>query len=154
MEGDLVFRAAGVEDLPAIVEMLADDPLGATREVAASPLPQSYYDAFWEIAGDAHNELFVAERAGRLVGVLQLTVIPGLSYQGSRRALVEGVRVAAEARGQGIGRALLREAIGLARERGCRMVQLTSHESRRDARRFYEGLGFRATHVGMVLQLE
>jgi ribosomal protein S18 acetylase RimI-like enzyme len=150
----LTFRPARAGDLPAIITMLADDPLGATREIASSPLPQSYYDAFQEIAGDPHNELLVAELAGRVVGALQWTIIPGLSYQGSRRMLVEGVRVAADVRGQGIGRALMEQAIAHAGERGCRMVQLTSHQSRADARRFYEGLGFRASHVGMVLYLE
>lgn len=136
-----------------MVHLLADDPLGATREADVSPLPASYYDAFTAIDGDPNNELIVAALAGELVGMLQLTFIPSLSYQGSWRAQIESVRVAAPHRSLGIGRQLFVWAIGRARSRGCHLVQLTSDKSRVDAIRFYESLGFRPSHEGLKLHL-
>ena len=136
-------------DLSAIVGMLADDVLGATRERFEMPLPASYVAAFEEIDADANNELVVACLDGAVVGALQLTFIPYLTHQGSRRALIEGVRVARAHRGTGLGTHLFEWAIQRARERGCRMVQLTTDKSRPDARRFYEALGFVASHEGM-----
>ncbi|MDB6123069.1 MAG: family acetyltransferase [Pedosphaera sp.] len=133
--------------------MLADDPLGSQRERFSDPLPDSYYAAFDAISTDANNELIVAENDGAIVGVLQLTFIPYLTYQGSWRALIENVRVAANVRGRDIGSALMRWAIARAEERGCRLVQLTTDKSRTHAKRFYEKLGFHATHEGMKLSL-
>ena len=147
------FRAAAADDLPAIVRLLADDPLGAERERVADPLPAAYGEAFAAIAADPNNELIVADRDGAVVGVLQLTFVPSLTWQGRWRAMVEGVRVAAGARGSGVGQAMMEEAIRRARARGCRMVQLTTDKARPDAHRFYERLGFRATHEGMKLLL-
>jgi ribosomal protein S18 acetylase RimI-like enzyme len=147
------FRAARRSDLPDIVRMLADDALGATREENASPLPPSYYDAFDAIDRDPNNELVVAEIDGKVVGVLQLTFIPGISHRGSWRAQVEGVRVDSAMRSSGIGRRLLAWSIERAKERGCRMLQLTSDKSRADAIRFYQSLGFVASHEGMKLQV-
>ena len=137
--------------------MLADDPLGAKRERFETPLPESYLHAFAEIDADANNELVVAclgGDAGAVVGVLQLTFIPYLTHQGSRRALIEGVRVASSQRSAGFGTQLFEWAIARARERGCRMVQLTTDKSRPDAKRFYEALGFVASHEGMKLALD
>jgi GNAT superfamily N-acetyltransferase len=147
------FRRATREDLPAIVAMLAADPLGAQRETFASPLPASYYAAFEAIDRDPNNELVVTELDGRIVGVLQMTFIPYLTYGGRPRALIEGVRVSSAVRSQGIGRTLFLWAIERARERECHMVQLTSDKARPDAIRFYENLGFIASHEGMKLQL-
>ncbi len=147
------FRPATRNDLPEIVRMLADDPLGSQRERFSDPLPDSYYTAFDAISTDANNELIVAENDGAVVGVLQLTFIPYLTFQGSWRALIENVRVSAKVRGQDIGTALLHWAIARAEKRGCRMVQLTTDKSRVDAKRFYEKLGFHATHEGMKLSL-
>lgn len=147
------FREATETDLPAIVRLLADDPLGATRERLADPLPPAYGRAFTAIAADPNHELLVADRDGEVLGVLQLTFLPSLTWQGSWRAMVEGVRVARAARGSGVGQAMLEEAIRRARARGCRMVQLTTDKTRADAHRFYERLGFRATHEGMKLLL-
>ena len=149
----LVIRRATRDDLPAIVHMLADDPLGATREADVAPLPGSYYEAFDAIDRDPNQELVVAESGGRVIGVLQITFIPYLTYQGSWRGLIEGVRVASDRRSGGIGRRLIEWCIDRARQRGCRMVQLTSDKSRRDAIRFYEGLGFVASHEGLKLRL-
>jgi GNAT superfamily N-acetyltransferase len=149
----LSFRTAARDDLAAIVRMLAADPLGATRESVTEPLAPEYEAAFAAIRDDPNNELLVAECGTALAGVLQLTYLPSLTYQGGWRAQVEGVRVAEGMRGQGVGRALLEEAIARARSRGCRLVQLTTDSRRPEALRFYEQLGFRATHAGMKLQL-
>jgi len=140
--------------VPALVRLLADDPLGAQREAATSPLAGSYYAAFDAIERDPNNELIVAETAdGQLAGMLQLTFIPYLTYRGGWRALVEGVRVVAPMRSRGVGRRLFEWAIERARERGCHMIQLTSDKARPDAIRFYESLGFVASHEGMKLHL-
>lgn len=149
----LSFRRATAADVPAIVGMLADDILGATRERFETPLPASYLRAFEEIDADPHNELVVACLDDVVVGALQLTFIPYLTHQGSRRALIEGVRVAKSHRSAGLGKQLFEWAIARARERGCRMVQLTTDKTRPDARRFYEALGFVASHEGMKLAL-
>lgn len=133
--------------------MLADDPLGARREAYASPLPDRYYDAFDAIDQDPNNELVVAVVGGKVVGVLQLTFIPYLTYRGGWRALIEGVRVDSTQRSSGTGRKLFEWAIERARERGCHMVQLTSDKERPDAIRFYRGLGFAASHEGLKLHL-
>lgn len=151
----LTFRRATSADLLAIVDLLADDPLGASRENFVVPLPQAYVDAFAAIDRDPNNELVVVDTAGhRVIGVLQLTFIPYITYQGGWRALIEGVRVADEFRSGGVGRQMLSWAIQRARDRGCHMVQLTSDKARADAIRFYEQLGFVASHEGMKLHLE
>jgi GNAT superfamily N-acetyltransferase len=148
------FRRARADDVPDIVRLLADDPLGATRERYESPLPESYARAFRAIEQDANNELVVACRAERVVGVLQLTYIPSLTYQGGWRALIEGVRVDSGERSQGLGKTLFEWAIARARERACHMVQLTTDKARPDAKRFYESLGFVASHEGLKLHLK
>lgn len=151
--GRLTFRAATLADLPAIVALLADDPLGARREKFVLPLPGSYAEALAAIDRDPNNELVVVDAAERpVLGVLQLTFIPSITYQGGWRALIEGVRVAAEFRSAGVGRRLFRWAIERARQRGCHMVQLTSDKTRPDAIRFYESLGFVASHEGLKLR--
>ncbi len=150
----VTFRRAVRDDLPAIVRLLADDPLGAKREQYATPLADAYYAAFDAIDRDPNHELVVAESdAPAVVGVLQLTFIPGITYRGGWRAQIEGVRVAAELRSSGIGERLFEWAIARARERGCHMVQLTSDKARPNAIRFYGRLGFVASHEGMKLRL-
>ena len=149
----LTFRLATTSDVPEIVRMLADDALGKKRESYETPLPDSYYAAFEAIRADPNNELVVACLAGRVVGVLQITFIPYLTYRGSWRAQIEGVRVDASLRSHGVGRKLLEWAIARAEQRGCRLVQLTSDKTRADAIRFYESLGFVASHEGMKLHL-
>ena len=151
----LTFRAATRDDLPAIVALLANDPLGAERENHVLPLPRSYADAFAAIDSDPHNELVVVDTPEHPVaGVLQLTRIPHITYQGGWRGQIEGVRVASTLRSSGIGRQLFLWAIERARRSGCHLVQLTSDKARPDAIRFYEGLGFKASHEGMKLHLE
>lgn len=148
---DLSIRRATRGDLQTIVDMLADDHLGRIRE---SPDDlRSYEAAFSAIDRDPNQYLAVCVRDGVIVGTMQLTVIPGLSHKGSSRLLIEGVRVQRDARGSGIGGRMVEWAIEYARERHCRMAQLTTDKSRADAHRFYENLGFEPTHVGYKLKL-
>ncbi len=146
-------RRAEESDLPAVLRLLADDPLGAKRERVADPLPDCYTTAFAAIEADPRNELVVGVCEGAVIGCLQLTVIPGLSRQGAERAQIESVRVARDRRDQGIDRRLFEWAIARARARGCHLVQLTTDKSRPDALRFYESLGFVNSHEGMKLIL-
>jgi GNAT superfamily N-acetyltransferase len=149
----LTLRDATAADLPAIVAMLADDVNGATREDAALPLDPAYAAAFEAIAREPNHRLIVAEREGAVVGTMQLSFHPGLSYRGDWRAQIEAVRVLRALRGQGFGAEMIGWAVEQARARGCHLVQLTSHAGRGDAHRFYERLGFTASHVGMKLHL-
>lgn len=146
-------RPARRDDVPALRALLADDALGRTREDLTAAGLQRYLDAYDLIAADPRNLLLVAEEAGRVVGTCQITFIPYLSRGGSERALIEAVRVAADRRGCGIGRAMMEHALGEARRRGCLIAQLTSDRSRTGAHRFYAGLGFEATHDGFKLAL-
>jgi GNAT superfamily N-acetyltransferase len=147
---DVIFRSATEADLPAIVSLLADDMIGAGREDSSS---DAYVTAFREVSADPRNHLVVAEVDGEVAGTLQLTYIPGLSRMGAERAQIEGVRVAAAHRSRGLGREMIKWAVGQAKARGCRLVQLTSDKRRSDAIRFYESLGFQSTHEGMKLPL-
>ncbi|GAA2391087.1 GNAT family N-acetyltransferase [Streptomyces coeruleofuscus] len=149
--GDLEIRPATADDLPAIVGMLADDPLGAQRESPDDLTP--YLAALERLSADPNQRLVVAVREGRVVGTLQLTIIPGLSRRGATRSIIEGVRVHAEERGSGLGTQLIEWAIDESRRQGCQLVQLTSDNTRTDAHRFYERLGFTASHTGFKLSL-
>ncbi|MEV5337314.1 GNAT family N-acetyltransferase [Streptomyces sp. NPDC052676] len=149
--GDLEIRAAVADDVPAIVAMLADDPLGSQRESPEDLAP--YLTALQRLADDPNQHLVVAVREGRVVGTLQLTIIPGLSRRGATRSIIEGVRIHADERGSGLGTQLIEWAIDTSRREGCQLVQLTSDKSRVDAHRFYERLGFEASHLGFKLQL-
>lgn len=148
---DLLIRPAAEADLPAIVTLLADDPLGATRESPDDLTP--YTAALKRLTDDPHQHVVVAVRAGHVVGTLQLTIVPGLSRKGSTRSIIEGVRVHADERGTGLGTRFIEWAIERSRAENCRLVQLTSDATRVDAHRFYERLGFTASHVGFKLQL-
>lgn len=148
---ELFIRRATADDVPAIVAMLADDVLGATRESPDDLTP--YLAAFAVIDADPHQKLVVAERDGRPVGTLQLTIIPGLSRRAATRASIEAVRVASDERGGGLGNRLLNWAVDEARRSGCVLVQLTTDKTRTDAHRFYEKLGFEATHLGFKMNL-
>ena len=150
----LEMRQATTGDIPVIVRMLADDFLGRQREDTSLPLNENYIAAFREIDADPNNELIVAELDGEIVGTLQLVITPSLSYKGSKRSMVESVRVDSKLRGQGIGRQMMLWAMERARERGCISMHLTSHGDREDAHRFYEKLGFAKSHVGMKLSLK
>lgn len=148
---DLEIRRATTGDIPAIVAMLADDPLGSQRESPDDLTP--YWTAFERVASDPHQHLVVAARDDKVVGTLHLTIIPGLSRRGAIRSLIEAVRVHADERGRGLGAQLIQWAIDESRRQDCQLVQLTSDATREDAHRFYERLGFLASHVGFKLPL-
>ncbi|MBC3767182.1 GNAT family N-acetyltransferase [Neptunicella marina] len=150
---ELVYRSATVEDLQELVALLSNDPLGNQREDPAAPLNDAYINAFDAINHDPNNQLIVVELNDCLVGMLQITFIPYLTHIGSWRCLIEGVRIHSHFRGQGVGEKMLQHAIQLAKNKGCNMVQLTSDKQRTDAIRFYEKLGFKATHEGFKLAL-
>jgi GNAT superfamily N-acetyltransferase len=146
------FREASKSDVPALVQLLADDVLGAKREDTSVPLNKAYLEAFHNIDVDSNNELIVVESSGELAGMLQLTFIPYLTHTGSWRCLIEGVRISDAYRGKGLGTEFINWAIKRAKERRCNIVQLTSDKQRPDAIRFYEALGFKATHEGFKLK--
>lgn len=147
------FRRATAADLPAIVALLADDPLGAAREDASTPLNARYVDAFAAIDVDRNQLLAVVETDGSIIGCLQLSFIPGLSRTGMWRGQIESVRIHRDQRGDGLGQAMFTWAIDTCRQRGCDLVQLTTDRARPDALRFYERLGFTGSHIGMKLPL-
>ncbi len=147
---DATFRRAGAEDIPAILALLMDDDLGKLRERPADP---AHAVAFAAIDSDPNQLLGVAETEGQVAGCFQLTFIPGLSRGGMWRGQIEAVRVARRLRGRGIGAAMMHWALAQCRTRGCGLVQLTSDKRRADAHRFYERLGFTASHEGLKLPL-
>jgi GNAT superfamily N-acetyltransferase len=149
----LTIRRAAAADLPAIVALLADDVLGQAREDPSLPLARGYLDAFAAIDADPNMLLVVGVENGRVVATLQLVVAAGLSRKGAWRGVVEGVRVAAGRRGQGLGETLMAWAIAQCRARGCLSVQLTTDRIRADAHRFYQRLGFKASHAGYKMDL-
>ena len=148
-------RPAVEADLPALVALLADDPLGSGREASARTAEElePYRRAFELIAADRAHALVVAVDGDVVVGTLQLSVLPGLSRRGALRGQIEAVRVRADHRGQGLGAAMIGWAVEEARRRSCSLVQLTTDKSRTDAHRFYERLGFVASHIGYKLAL-
>jgi GNAT superfamily N-acetyltransferase len=148
---DPALRLATEADIPAILALLADDPLGRTREGGADAAVEA---AFVEIERDPSNAIYVIDIAGEVVGCAQLTIIPGLSRRGMKRAQIEAVRVSSKRRGEGIGRWFLERLIAVAREKGCGLVQLTSDKRRPEAHRFYGSLGFVASHEGFKLPLD
>ena len=147
----LRYRAAKPADLEKLVALLSNDPLGSKREDSTTPLNDAYTAALNAIEHDPNNELLVVELESSLVGMLQITFIPYLTHIGSWRCLIEAVRIHSDFRDQGIGEQMLKYAIKVAKDRGCSIVQLTSDKQRPDAIRFYEKLGFKATHEGFKL---
>jgi ribosomal protein S18 acetylase RimI-like enzyme len=145
-------RPARREDVAAIVAMLADDRLGSARERVEDPLPAAYYEAFARVERDENLQLVVAESEGRVIGCLQLAILPGISSQGGMRGLLEDVRVASDCRSRGIGEQLVQWAVTEAKARGCNLVELLTHQTRTDAQRFYKRLGFTSSHVGMTVR--
>ena len=150
---DLIFRRATAADVPAIVAMLADDMLGASRETTGPESLPQYLSAFHEIDADANQFLLVVEAGARIAGTLQLTFIAGLSRGGQKRGLIEAVRVASERRGEKIGEAMIAWALEKCRSESCGIVQLTTDKSRTDAHRFYDRLGFEPSHIGYKMML-
>lgn len=150
---EIVFRAAVRDDVEAIVDLLADDHLGQTREDASRPLNDRYVSAFEACDTDPNQLLAVVCDGDTIVGCLQITFIPGLSHTGQWRGQIESVRIAASHRGSGLGHQVFEWAIEQCRARGCGLIQLTSDKTRPDAIRFYESLGFTASHVGFKMRL-
>ncbi|GMN09231.1 GNAT family N-acetyltransferase [Croceitalea sp. MTPC9] len=147
-------RKALKKDVFAIVEMISNDKLGKLREDFQNPLPDSYYEAFDNINADPNQELVVIEtESQQVIGTLQLSFIQYLTYQGGIRAQIEAVRVHESYRGKGIGQKLFEWAIVKAKTKGAHVVQLTTDKKRPEALRFYENLGFKASHEGMKLHL-
>lgn len=147
----MIFRKANLEDIDAIVAMIADDELGSKREDYRQPLPQVYLDAFKNINQEANQELIVVENEGKIIGCMQLTFIQYLTYQGGVRAQIEGVRIHKDVRSQGIGKQLFEWAIQRSKEKGAHVLQLTTDKKRPEALKFYEDLGFITSHEGMKL---
>jgi ribosomal protein S18 acetylase RimI-like enzyme len=146
-------RPARSSDVAAIVAMLADDALGRGRERTEDPLPPSYLQAFEKVERDPNIQLVVAEGEGdEVIGCLQLCILPGLSSQGASRGLIEDVRVASHYRSRGIGEQLVQWAVAEAQSKGCKLVELLTHNTRVAAQRFYKRLGFQASHVGMTIR--
>lgn len=148
------FRLARQSDLAAIIRLLADDDLGSTREIVSDPVDARYLSAFAAIEADANQLLAVASGAAdRVVGCLQLSFLPGLSRTGMWRGQIESVRIASDFRGSGLGSQFIEWAIAQCAERGCGLVQLTSDKTRTESIRFYEKLGFVASHEGLKRNL-
>ncbi|MFZ2282729.1 MAG: GNAT family N-acetyltransferase [Lutibacter sp.] len=152
----MIFRSATKNDLPFIVKMLANDKLGKLRENYQEPLPESYYAAFEIIDKDPNQELMVVEKDNdaEIAGTFQLTFIPYLSYQGKLRAQIENVFVREDLTGQGIGKKIFEWAIERAKNKNAHLLQLTSDKKRPSAIKFYEDLGFIASHEGMKLHFK
>lgn len=150
---ELKYRSADFEDLESLVALLSNDPLGSKREDTSVPLNSAYLETFEAIVRDPNNELLVVELENSLVGMLQITFIPYLTHIGSWRCFIEGVRIHSDYRGRGFGEQMFEYAIEQAKNKGCTIVQLTSDKQRPDAIRFYEKLGFKATHEGFKLAL-
>ncbi|NOK58148.1 MAG: GNAT family N-acetyltransferase [Chloroflexi bacterium AL-N10] len=148
-----IIRRATRDDVVAIVRLLADDLLGQQREQFHMPLPETYYTAFEEIDQTPCHELVVTEINNKVIGVLQLSFLRYLTFQGGKRAQIEGVRVDQRYRSSGVGHRLFVWAIERARQEQCHLIQLTTNKSRPEALRFYERLGFVASHEGLKLDL-
>lgn len=147
-------RKAVESDVGPIVELIARDQLRAAVESAAPERRGPYLAAFRAIDADpAHLLCVVDDAAGVVVATMQLTFLPGLARSGATRLQIEAVRVDEELRGLGLGSAMISWAVAEGRRRGAALVQLTSDNSRGDAHRFYERLGFTQSHAGFKMQL-
>jgi len=151
----MIYRQATINDIVQIVAMIADDELGKTRENYREPLPDEYLKAFEIINSDPSLELIVVENDKQeIIGTLQLSFLQYLTYRGGLRAQIEAVRIRKDQRGLGLGKKMLEWAINRAKERNAHMVQLTTDKKRNESVRFYESLGFVASHIGMKLHLK
>ncbi len=153
MTSRLAMRDATADDLPGILHLIWDDETARHREDPSEPLDPRYLSAFEAIEADTNQHLIAAELDGRLIGTMQLSFLPGLSFRGSWRGLIEAVRIARDLRGQKLGEQMILWAVEQCRARDCKMVQLTSTATRTAAHRFYARLGFVQSHVGMKLHL-
>lgn len=148
----MTFRKATINDVSSIVKMIAYDELGKTRENYQTPLPTKYLKAFKNITADQNQDLIVVEnKNAEIIGTLQLSFIQYLTYRGGIRAQIEAVRIRKDQRGLGVGKTMFKWAINRAKERNAHLLQLTTDKKRPKAIKFYEDLGFKATHQGMKI---
>jgi ribosomal protein S18 acetylase RimI-like enzyme len=154
MINDFTLRPAALNDVPEIIRLMIEDELGATRESLANPLAQSYFKAFQEIADDKNHSLLIVELKGKIIGTCHLTFMPSLSFKGSKRLNIENVHIDKHFQSQGIGTWMLQKAILIGKEKGCKIVQLTTNKKRNRAKGFYEKLGFKASHEGLKLYVD
>ena len=150
---DLILRPATTNDVPEIIRLLSEDEFGATRDFFSHPLSQSYYEAFQEITADKNQILLVVEFQSNIIGTCHLTLMPSLSFKGSKRLNIENVHIDKRFQAQGMGTWMIQRAISIGQEKGCRIIQLTTNKKRPLAKDFYEKLGFEASHEGMKLYL-
>jgi GNAT superfamily N-acetyltransferase len=150
----MIFRDASAADLPALIALLDDDDLSRGREDSSLPLDARYLAAFAAVESDPNQRLIVAEQDGAIVGTMQLCFLPGIAFRGAWRGQIEAVRIAAPVRGAGLGSQMIEWAVERCRERGCRMVQLMSMQTRTGAHRFYERLGWSKSHYGFKRAIE
>ncbi|WP_417367131.1 GNAT family N-acetyltransferase [Glutamicibacter arilaitensis] len=147
-------REARTEDLEQIIALMAEDEIRSAEQPDATDGPEHYLEAFGEIDADPAHALIVVEgMGGKIVGTMQLTTLPGLARRAAKRMQIEAVRVASELRGGGLGTQMIRWAICEAEHKGISLIQLTSDAQRQDAHRFYQKLGFTASHVGFKMRL-
>lgn len=152
--GKMNFRRAALNDLEEILRLLSEDELGSRRELLTpGKIPAVYQAAFADISSDPNQALMVVERQGKIIGTCHLTFMPSLTFQGAKRMNIEAVRVDQSSRSQGIGAWMIEQSIKIAQKKMCKIVQLTTNKKRRAAKRFYEKLGFQASHEGMKLYL-
>ncbi len=153
MNTNLSYRKAELDDLSAIITLLLEDELGLTREKLSMPIDKAYVDAFNDINADPNQYLMLVEHDNKIVGSCHLTMMPSVTFIGSKRMQIEGVRVAKACRGQKIGEWMIQAAIEYGASKGASIIQLTTHKQRTQAKKFYESIGFEATHEGMKLTL-
>ena len=151
---NIIHRRAKLDDLKEIISLLVDDKLGRTREQANEEVAQSYLNAFAKIDSDKNQYLMVLENDEKIIGTCHLTLMPSLTFSGSTRLQIEAVRVNSSVRGQKLGKQMIEFAINWGFEHGATIIQLTTNKERLDAVRFYEKMGFKASHEGMKLYLE
>lgn len=149
----MIFRPATLNDLNFIISLLQNDSLGSVRECSKKNIFNQYLNAFNEINNDTNHLLLVVEMDKKIIGTMQMSLIPNLTFQGSKRCLIEGVRVAKTHQGQGVGKKMFEWAMDWARQNNCKIIQLTTNKERRDALVFYEKIGFENTHHGLKMYL-
>jgi GNAT superfamily N-acetyltransferase len=147
----MIIRDAGPGDLEAVIALLDEDAIREVSENYSDLTP--YAEAMAEIVAADHSTVLVGELDGEVVATAQVTWQRRMMYGAGLVCQIESVRVASRLRGQGLGGELIGWIVDDARGRGCARVELTSNAARAGARRFYERLGFRASHIGMKLYL-
>lgn len=147
-------RLARRDDVPALVALFAADDLGGHGDTIDPAALPDYLSAFDRIAASPNDRLFVAEVDGMVAGTFQVSFMTALTGRGSVNMTIEAVQTRADMRGRGIGAAMIRFAVELARHNDVRLIQLMSNATRTDAHRFYERLGFAKSHAGFKMKLK